>query len=162
MKRFKIVILSILFLAFATQAIAAWTYVVSRVARTQNYIYWKIVCTSDGTDPDAVNILSSTYIDNQFLIELQKSTMLVMDVIPGIGGVQPDETITITMSNSLVQFYTGTGFAYDANTVGNLLSTDYSMFPPVLDKLYIDINDIGSDGDQVTLAILGWIEGGEK
>lgn len=153
-------LLAVLF--FASTALATWSFSVTKVARAGHYLYWKVVCTSDGNALTATNLLSTAApvsIDPQLMGKLQGSSMLIMDVIPGTGGVIPNATINVTWSNSLVIVYTHDAFSKDADTPGNLLSEDYNQFPPILKELNLAINDIGDAGDQVTLAVLCWIEG---
>jgi len=160
MKRIKIAILTMFILLLcACYSWASWTLTVSRVARTPHYLYWKVVCTSDGSALSATDLLALSTLDPQLKYEMQGATMMIMDVIPGTGGVIPNTTIDVTWSNSLVDVYDNDAFSKDADTPGNDLSEDYNQYPPILEQLKLTLNDIGDSGDQVTLGILCWIEG---
>jgi len=137
---------------------ASWTITISRVARTPHYLYWQVVCTSDGDALAATDLLAVSALDPQLLYEMQGAAMLSMAVIPGTGGVIPNTTIDVTWSSSKEELYDHDAFSKDADTPGNDLSEDYPTFPPILKELNLTLNDIGDSGDQVTLVILCWIE----
>ena len=89
---------------------------------------------------------------------LQGSSLMAMKVSPGTGGVIPDTTINVTLTDEEDDaVFTMTGASKDAISWHDL-STDIGMYPTVFDKLSLAINDIGASGDQVTLYFICWIE----
>jgi hypothetical protein len=81
-----------------------------------------------------------------------------MKVSPGTGGVIPDTTINITLSDDEQDaLYTKTAISKDAIS-WHSLNDDIGIYIPVMGALYLTINDIGTSGDQVTLYFITWKE----
>jgi len=155
MKRFILIIAALLL--FSATAHATWTLTPSIVARSGHYLKWKVVCTSDGNALTATDILAQTS-DNYFLRQVQGSTLMIMKVSPGTGGVIPNATINIDLEDEENDdLWADTAISKDAISWHDL-SADISQYPPVLINLYLVMNDIGDSGDQVTLYFINWIE----
>lgn len=153
-----ILILTIIAVFFvAIPAYATWTIHIIEVGKTKNHLYWRALCTSDGSALSATDLIA--IMPPKLKKNVQNSTMLIMDVVPGTGSVIPDTTINVTLTNVVdLTIYAATGFSKDAATVGNDLSNDYGQYPAVYSKLNLALNDIGTSGDQVTLYFECWIE----
>lgn len=143
---------------WAGLARAAWTITPSVASEEGNYTYLKLACTSDGSSMSATDFMP--YLQDQGIkSKLVGSTILVLDVEPGTGGVAPDATIDVTLSNTAgLSVWADTGISYSANTTGNDLSTDYGQYPALQGKMYLTINDVGDSGDMVTLYFLVYRE----
>lgn len=133
-----------------------WTLAVTRVAQARHYLKWKVVCTSDGSALSATDLVALAHTAK--INSLQGSSLMAMKVSPGTGGVIPDTTINVTLTDEEDDaVFTMTGASKDAISWHDL-STDIGMYPTVFDKLSLAINDIGASGDQVTLYFICWIE----
>lgn len=132
----------------------AWTLAVSKVSQTRHYLKWKVVCTSDGGALSATDLVALMPAD----LSRQEQALMKMKVVPGTGGVAPDTTIDITLTddegNSL---WADTDISKDSAT-WHTLSADIGIHLPVFSKLYLAVNDIGTTGDQVTLYFISWME----
>lgn len=159
MKRLASIFLGIMLIALlAAPSWAAWTITPSIVTKAGHYLKWKVVLTSDNSALSATDILSSTYMSARMLRDIQGETLMTLKVSPGTGGVIPDTTINITLSDDESDaLWTKTGISKDAISWHDL-SADIKMYIPVTGKLYLTINDIGGSGDQVTLYFLTWVE----
>lgn len=157
MKRLFAMIILLAIILTTAPGWAAWTLTPSIVGDQKHRLYWQVVCVSDGDALPATDLVA--LMDSTLRERVQESTLLVMNVIPGSGSVAPDTTINVILGHSsTLAFYTATGFSYTANTVGNDLSEDYTIYPPVYNALYLTLNDIGAAGDTVTLTFECWIE----
>jgi hypothetical protein len=157
MKKILSALIILLVLGFSGEALATWTLTQSMVSRTSHYILWKVLCTSDGNSLTATDIVAEMS-DNMKRF-VTNSTLMVMKISPGTDSVIPNTTIDIILSDAQgTAIFTHTTYSKDAETTGILLSEDYGAYPPVLEKLYLTLNDIGDSGDQVTLYFLCWIE----
>ena len=152
MKRLISIILGVfLAVALAVPSQAAWTITPSKVSEAGNYIKWKVVCTSDGAAYSATDLLSLSTMPSRLLRKIQGETLMLMKVSPGTGGVIPDTTIDITLSDDEQDaLFTKTTISKDAISWHDL-SADIDAFIPLTGKLYLTINDIGTSGDQVIL-----------
>lgn len=143
---------------FATSAFATWTLTPAKVARHGHYLTWKVKCTSDGSSLAATDIVALMPDDLKILA--QGSSMMILKVSPGLTTVAPDTTIDVTLSDEQgTAIFVHTGYSNTADTTGISLAEDYNQYPPVHDKLYLTLNDIGTAGDQVTLYFECWLEG---
>lgn len=146
MKRFLKLAVFVTLLLVPGVVLAAWTYPMSTVRKTDNYIYFSVTFTSDGTDPAAIDILSAA---NNNLIKGTSLRLMLVD--PGTTTVAPDTTIDITITDQNgYELWSDTGISNTEDSWHQMWE-DIGDYLPILDKLYIDFNDIGSDGDQVTL-----------
>ena len=159
MKRLaQIIVTMFTVLVLVLPAWAAWTITPSIVVKAGHYLKWKVIFTSDGNALSATDILSSTYMSSRMLRDIQGETLMSMKVSPGTGGVIPDTTINIILSDDESDaLYTETGISKDAISWHDL-SDDINMYPPVTGSLYVTFNDIGGSGDQVTLYFITWVE----
>ena len=154
----SIILGMVLVFVMATSAMAAWTVTPSKVSEAGHYIKWKVVCTSDGSAYSAADILALSDMPTRLLRKIQGETLMKMKVSPGTGGVIPDTTINIILSDDEQDaLYTKTGISKDAISWHDL-NDDIGIFIPVMGKLYLTFNDIGSSGDQVTLYFITWKE----
>lgn len=152
----RLVALVLIAVLFASPAMAAWTLKVSTVSYAKNYVVWKVVCTSDG------NALSSTDLIGRMTDQKLKdlvigSTAMIMTVSPGSGGVAPDTTINVTLSDGHRDYFVDTGISNTADSF-NDLSQDFNAYLPVYPLFKLALNDIGTSGDQVTLYFDCWRE----
>ena len=159
MKRLISIILGmVLVFVLATASMAAWTITPSKVSDAGHYIKWKVVCTSDGAAYSATDLLSLSTMPTRLLREIQGETLMLMKVSPGTGGVIPDTTIDITISDDEQDaVFTQTTISKDAISWHDL-SSDVNAYIPIMGVLYLTINDIGTSGDQVTLYFITWKE----
>ena len=137
----------------------SWTLTPSLVAKAGHYLKWKVVCTSDGDALSAIDLLAVAAMPARLKKLIQGSTLMVMKVSPGTGGVIPGTTINVTLADDEgATIFTHDAYSKDADTNGISLSEDFNAYPPVFDKLYLAINDIGNSGVQVTLYFVAWVE----
>ena len=142
---------------WVSSCLAAWTLAPSRVSKTSHYLLWKVVCTSDGSGMAATDLVA--LMDAQLKTMVQGSTQMIMKVSPGTGGVAPDTTIDVTLSDAQgAAIFTHAGYSNVADTTGISLAEDYNAYPTVYGAFYLTLNDIGTTGDQVTLYFEAWIE----
>ena len=152
-----ILLASLILVAMAGPAFGAWTLTASVEQINDNYLHWKIVCTSDGNALSATDVLTLSPVKG-FLGDLKGSSLMTMYVSPGTGAVIPNGTVDITLSNHNQRaLWADTAISKDAGSWHKLWD-DIGIFPPVSDKLYLTVNDIGDAGDQVTLEFLSWVE----
>jgi hypothetical protein len=140
----------------ASSAFAAWTITISSVRKSDNYVWFDALCTSDGSALTAVDILSSTYMG--YAKDVQGSTLMLLYVSPGTVGVAPDNTFDVTLTDDLgATIWADTAIS---NVTGSWhkMYEDLGPFPPILDELNLAISDIGTSGDQVTLRFILWAE----
>jgi hypothetical protein len=148
----------VLVFVLATSSMATWTVTASKVSDAGHYYKWKLVCTSDGSAYSATDILTSSVMSNRVLREIQGETLMLMKVSPGTSGVIPDNTINIILSDDEQDaLYTKTGISKDAIS-WHSINDDIGIYIPIMGKLYLTFNDIGSSGDQVTLYFITWKE----
>lgn len=153
----KLLFLTIAFvLMLVSTAWADWTLIVSGVSEAGHYVKWKVVCTSDGAALSAINILGLP--GAQAMRIGQGETLMLLKVSPGTGTVIPDNTINIILADAEQDaLWTETTISKDAVTWHDM-SDDIDAYPPILGKLYLTLNDIGTAGDQVTLYFISWRE----
>ena len=153
----KIIMTLVLFMVFCTQAFGAWTLSVDyakKVTPANNYIVVKVIGTSDGSALSATDIMALIGSTSS----ITDGSMIFLYVDPGTGGVAPNNTINITLTNNFDQeLWAQTGISYTAGSWHKLWE-DIGSFPPLLDQLKLAINDIGDSGDQVTLYFYIWRE----
>ena len=150
------VLLCALCFGFQGQAVAAWTLTVSGVAEAGHYIKWKVLCTGDGGALTATDLLA--LMPTAVLNKVQGNTLMAMKVYPGTGGVIPDNTFDVTLSDDESDaIWASTAISKDAITWFDM-SKDIKIYLPVTNKLYLTISDIGTSGDQVTLYFITWKE----
>ena len=140
----------------ASSAFAAWTITISSVRKSDNYVWFDALCTSDGSALTAVDILSSTYMG--YAKDVQGSTLMLLYVSPGTVGVAPDNTFDVTLTDDLgATIWADTAIS---NVTGSWhkMYEDLGPFPPILDELNLAISDIGTSGDRVTLRFILWAE----
>ena len=132
----------------------AWTLAVSKVSQTRHYLKWKVVCTSDGSSMSATDLVALMP-DN---LKNKEQALMKLKVSPGTGGVIPDTTINITLTDDEGDsLWADTDISKDAVT-WHTLSKDVGIYIPIFSKLYLAFNDIGTAGDQVTLYFISWME----
>jgi len=154
MKRIILTIALILFLT--SQAWAAWDLTASKVSKAEHYLKWKVVCTCDGAALAITDLLP--LLSEQLLRDVQGETLMLMKVSPGTAGVAPDNVFTVTLSDGEGDaLYTEVGVTHLAISWHDL-GDDIKAYIPVMSKLYLTITDIGTNGDQVTLYFIMWIE----
>ena len=157
MKRFFGVIVAVLLLFPALSWGADWTLTPSRVSKAGHYLLWKVVCTSNGSGLAATDLIALMSDDLKRLV--QGATHMTMKVSPGTGGVAPDTTIDVTLSDAQgTAVFTHTGYSNTADTTGISLAEDYGQYLVPYGLFYLTLNDIGTAGDQVTLYFEAWIE----
>jgi len=157
MKRVISIIAGFLIL-LASPALATWTITPSVVWTAGHYVKWKVVLTGDNSGLSATDILAQ-FSSNRDLNKVQGETLMAMKVVPGTGGVAPDNTLNITLSDDEGNtLWADTGIAYLSDTDWQVTSSDIGIFIPVGTVLYLTMNDIGGDGDQVTLYFITWRE----
>jgi len=142
------------FMAFSVPAFAAWDVEVSSIRTADRKCYFSVTFTSDGTDPAAIDLLDEI----TFTGTVKGSLLQFMYVDPGTAAVAPDTTIDITVTDQNgYELWSDTGIS---NTAGSWhqMWGDLGDYPPILSELNIDFNDIGSDGDQVTLYFICILE----
>jgi len=132
------------------------------IYNTPHYIEWKLDCISDGSALSATDLVSTmmTTQDGQVLLDLIRGgSLLTMKVSPGTGGEVPNTTINVTLSDAQSNsIWADTGLSYTAYSRHDL-TKDNNNFPiPVMEALYLAINDIGDSGDKVTLYFSTWVE----
>jgi hypothetical protein len=156
MKKLFIVMSLFACLAFVPTAMAAWTLSVAEVVQAEHYIKWSVTCTSDGNALSATDLVA--LMPRQVFNKVQGETLMAMKISPGSGGVAPDTTINVTLSDDEGDaLYTTTGNSYTAISWHDL-SDDISIFLPIFGVFNLAINDIGTSGDQVTLYFISWME----
>jgi len=149
-----VTLLGLLFVS--NQAMADWTLTPSQVSEAGHYFKWKVVCTTDGDALTATDLLA--LMGTRLRGKVQGETLMLMKISPGTGGVIPDTTINVTLSDDEDDaLFAVTGASKDAISWHDL-SADISLFIPVTGKLAVAFNDIGTSGDQVTLYFITWIE----
>jgi len=149
-------IFAILFFIAAPYAHAAWTIVTTVSASGGHYIKFKVVCTSDGSALTATDLVAE--FEEQTSVKLVRGlTAMLLKVVPGTTTVIPNTTIDITLTDEeSSELWSDTGISKDEAT-WHSLADDINAYPPILDKLYLAINDIGDSGDQVTFYFHCWI-----
>ena len=157
MKRILSIIMGFLLVIVLTvPAWATWTITPSTVSQAGHYIKWKVVLTSDGAALSATDLIA--LMPARLKRDVQGETLMLMKVSPGTGGVIPDTTLNITLTDDEGDtIWADTGISKDAVTWHDL-SADVDAYIPVLGLLYLAINDIGGSGDQVTLYFITWVE----
>lgn len=147
-KKISLILAILFFMVLPAQA--AWTITATVSASSAHYIKFKVVCTSDGDELTATDLVAE--FEEQTSARLVRGlTAMLLKVIPGTDDVIPDTTINITLTDEEeTELWSDTGISKDAATWHNL-SEDIKGYLPILDKLYLAINDIGDEGDQVTL-----------
>ena len=158
MKKIKILLMVMaVLLVWSSSCLATWTLTPSRVSKTSHYLLWKVVCTSDGSGMAATDLVA--LMDAQLKTMVQGSTQMIMKVSPGTGGVAPDTTIDVTLSDAQgTAIFTHAAYSNVADTTGISLAEDYGAYPTIYGAFYLTLNDIGTSGDQVTLYFEAWIE----
>jgi hypothetical protein len=155
MKRFWLVIA--FFFLMSSSAFATWTLTPSLVGFNGHYLTWKVVCTSDGSSLAATDLVAK--MDDKLKTLVQKSSMMILTVSPGLTTVAPDTTIDVTFSNAqAIAVFVHAAYSNVADTTGISLAEDFNQYLPVHDKFYLTLNDIGTAGDQVTLYFECWID----
>ena len=154
MKRISLTVAFILLLV--SSAWAGWELTPSKVATAGHYIKWKVVCTGDGAALAATDLLP--LLPDQLLRQVQGQTLMVLKVYPGEGGVIPDNTFTVTLSDEESDVLWTKAAISEAAISWHDLSSDIGIFIPITGSLYLTINDIGTNGDQVTLYFISWKE----
>lgn len=159
MKRFIQTIVALFtVLLLVVPAWATWTITPSIVSQAGHYLKWKVVLTSDGSALSATDLLAQ--MSARMVRQLQGETLMSMKVSPGTGGVIPNTTINVTLSDDEQDaLFTMTGASKDAISWHDL-SNSINMYPPVTGLLYLTVNDVGDSGDQVTLYFIMWMEEG--
>jgi len=153
MKKISLIIVILCFMVLPAHA--AWTVATTVTANAAHYIKFKVVCTSDG-DALAATDLHAEFAEQVSSRFVQGLTVLLLKVVPGTDTVIPNTTINITLTDEEGdELWSDTGISKDAATWHNLAK---DIYLPILDKFYLAMNDIGDDGDQVTLYFCCWIE----
>lgn len=133
-----------------------WTITPSIVSEAGHYIKWKVVLTSNGSALSATDLIGE--MSSKMKGKVQGETLMLMKISPGTGGVIPNTTINIILSDDESDaVFTTTGVSKDAISWHDL-SNDINAYIPVMGLLYLTLNDIGDSGDQVTLYFISWQE----
>lgn len=128
-------------------AFADWVVDISSINKKGSTSYFSATFTSDGTDPDAIDVLSKM----GFSKAVKGKQIRFMYVSPGTSTVAPDTTIDIVITNQgSREIWSKTGISYTAG-IWHKMWEDLGDYPTILEELNIDFNYIGPDGDQVTL-----------
>ena len=136
-----------------------WTLTPSLVSKSENLVKWKVVCTSDGNALTATDVFA--LMNDRLKRLIGGSFGMRMTVEPGTGGVIPNTTINVTITNAQGHtMYAATAFSKDVVTPGANLSEDWGDYIPIYDYFGLAINDIGDSGDQVTLYFDCWLTRG--
>jgi len=162
-KKISFLIFAILFfIALPMQVYAEWTIDTTVSANSAHWIKFKVVCTSDGDSLTATDLVAEfeEQVSSKFV---QGLTAIWLRVIPGTGDEIPNTTINITLTDEEEEtLWSETGISKDASTTHLLYTStngdSIGMWPPILDKFYLTINDIGDEDDTVTLYFHCWIE----
>jgi len=128
----------------------AWTITTTVTASSVNYIKFKVLCVSDGDALTATDLVAEfeEQVSSKFV---QGLTAILLKVVPGTGDAKPTTTINITLTDEESHtLWAETGISQNAASWHNL-SGDIKAYPPILDKFYLAINDIGDEDDTVTL-----------
>lgn len=159
MKKIVFIMVLTLSFAFAVNSWATWTLASSVVKKSGHYVKWKVLCTSDGSALSATDILTvANGMPASLRRNVQGQTLMKMKVSPGIGGVIPNATINITLTDDEDDsLWADTGISKDAISWHDM-SKDINIYIPITGKLYLAINDLGDSGDQVTLYFITWYE----
>lgn len=153
MKRILIMVV-IVFLIMVSQVFAAWTIDISVTDVKGNYVIYKVLCTSNGDALPATDIVALMNTEEYEYIKAG-AVGLVLSVSPGAGGVAPDTEIDIVFTDiNGVTVFDEADFSYTEDTSGVPLWWDWWSYPVITTKFYLALNDIGADGDQVTLYLL--------
>jgi hypothetical protein len=158
-----ILVLMVIFLAITfltVSSFAAWTI----TAKSDKDVPWKndqriyrvkVYCLSDGTNPAAFNL--SDEFDG---VGGSGTESLFNSIIPGSifyqvetdPGVAPDAVWTVTINSDIGgEILALTGLSVTTTEIHDA-AADLG-FPPIIFDLIIDIGDIGSANDEVTLYI---------
>jgi hypothetical protein len=158
-RKFLSVVLFLAIIVLPTTSFATWTLVPSKVSKAANYLKWKLVCTSDGDAMAATDLLALSNMPSRLKGEIQGSSLMSMKVSPGTGGVAPDTTINITLSDDEQDALWPKAAISNTAISWHLTSSDISIYVPIFGSFYLEFaNDIGAAGDQVTLYFIMWIE----
>lgn len=173
MKSIKKTIIGIFVIVFAMiifcpRSNAAWTLRSYQEGLADNYLMWKVVCTSDGaalSGTTTVDLMGNslqnsgatpTAVNPKLKSLVQGSSMMMIIVEPGTGSVIPDTTLTITLKNELgFTMWSQSGVTYGAMSSYRLDGT-INIYLPVTQQLRLTMNDIGGSGDMVTLHFICW------
>lgn len=159
MKNFKTIILTMCFamlLPISVNAMDGDDLAITEIDRAGRYIKWQIVCTSDGSALSATDVIGE--MSSKLARLVRGSALMKMKVVPGTGGVIPNTTIDITLTDDEDdELWSDTTITQNSNT-WHTLSADISIYPPVFDELKLALNDFGDVGDTVTLIFIGYIE----
>lgn len=158
-KRIIFYLICLLFLV-TNVASAAWSIVVSKPVFKGSFSWFKATCTGDGTALTATNILSTTYGMSTAHIKTLRDghSLKLLWVNPGTGGTQPSGTINVTLTN---EFASDTAELWSETGISNTTNTWYPLwedigdYPPILGKINLAINDIGSGKVVVLYFITG-------
>lgn len=141
-------------LTFASTAFATWDIDVSSPSSAGDYVYFNALCTSDGSQLTATNLMSSTNMPFPNLVK--GGSLMWVYVVPGTTTVAPDTTIDITLTNDFdAELWADTGISNTTNSWHQAWE-DMGSYPPILTKLNLALNDIGTAGDQVTIYFVLW------
>jgi len=132
----------------------AWDLVVTREYKTNHYMKWKVVCTSDGAALTATDLVA--LMPEQ--LKNQPQLLMLMKVSPGTGGVVPDNTFTITLTDEEGDELWSKAAISNVAVSWHSMSEDIGAYIPLFSELNLAFDDIGTSGDQVTLYFISWLE----
>jgi len=160
LKKISLIFAILFFMALPVHA--AWDIDTEVSATSAHWIKFKVVCTSDG------DALTATDLVAEFEEQISKKyvqglSAIWLRVVPGTEDVIPNTTINITLTDEEEEtLWSETSISKDGSTEHLLYTSEngdsIGMWPPILDKFYLAINDIGDEDDQVTLIFHCWFE----
>lgn len=153
MKKFFLSLLFLLFLT--TNAFAAWTIDVTLDSTTRgDKLRVKIVAVSDGSDPAEFELDTSTlntYLNEYAMRQLKGAIFWEVETDPGTA---PDAVWAVSFdSGAGASLLDLSGLSVSA-TERNDASTDLGYNPIIWDNVQVDIGDIGSASDSVTIYLI--------
>lgn len=153
MKKF-ILALAISMIFLTTNAIAAWTIDISMHAISNSCYRVTIVAVSDGSDPAAFSLNTSTlntYLSDNSMNYLKGCYLYEVITDPGVA---PDAVWTVAFDDGLGGSILDLSSLSVTVTEIHDASEDLGFYALITNNIKIDIGDIGSSADSVTIYLI--------
>ena len=157
MKKF-ILALTMMILFFAVNVYAAWTVSISMNSVGGNIYRIKIEAVSDGSDPAEFELDTATlsgYLSENSMKYVRGAILYQVEIVP---GVEPDAVWTVSFDTGAgASILDLSGISVTATELWDA-SRDLGFYPVIDDNIGIDIGDIGSNLDSVTIYLIIFVQ----